>query len=148
MQQEVVTIDDAILAKWLARLTRTLLPGDPLVDMSQQKFRALFTDLCKTLRITHMCFKPYSLRRGGATYHYRRFGNLDRTMLRGRWACLRTARIYITDGLATQQEILWDNAHKQEFRRFCSTLFGTASGQVGKSGITAASPRREAPWWR
>ena len=107
-QQEVVTIDDPILVRWLASLLSGMLPGDPLINLSQQRFRTLFADLCRTLRLTQMSFKPYSLRRGGATYNYRRFGNLECTALRGRWACLRTARIYTTDGLATQQEISHD----------------------------------------
>ena len=143
-QQEVVTIDDAILVRWLATILDGMLPGDPLIDLSQQKFRALFADLCRTLRLTQMSFKPYSLRRGGATYHYRRFGNLDRTALRGRWACLRTARIYITDGVATQQEIRYTSEHKALFLRFRGVLMSAASHQQGRVG-TARSSRRAAP---
>ena len=38
---------------------------------------------------------PYSLRRGGATVHDMEFGNLDRTMMRGKWASIKTTRLYV-----------------------------------------------------
>ena len=40
-------------------------------------------------------WRPTSLRRGGATEDFLRHGQLDRTMLRGRWNSQKTARIYI-----------------------------------------------------
>ena len=127
----MVTIDDSGLAQWIARPCEGMLPGDALIDVSQARFRSLFVDLCFTLQLSAIRFKPYSLCRGGATYHYRRYGNLDSTALRGRWACLRTARIYVTDGLATQQEIHFTDEHWELFRRFRRTLLVAASGQQG-----------------
>ena len=117
-QQEMVTIDDPILVRWLRRIVSNLLPGDLLLDCNQQQFRALFSDLCRTLTVARMAFRPYSLRRGGATYDYRFGGNLDRTVLRGRWTELRI-------GL---------------FRSFwkCSRI----SGGVAGSPVTAASKNR------
>ncbi len=57
------------------------------------------------LGFTEYNFKPYSLRRGGATYDYRVGGRLEATIVRGRWQNAKTARIYITDGLARWAEI-------------------------------------------
>ena len=131
VQQEMVTIDDAELVQWLARLCGAMLPGDTLIDVSQSRFRSIFVDLCLTLQLAAVRYKPYSLRRGGATYHYRRYGNLDATALRGRWACFRTARIYVTDGLAAQQEINFTDEHWYMFRRFRRSLARAASGQQG-----------------
>ena len=142
-QQEMVTIDDAILARWLQSIVQDLLPGDPLINMSHVKFRSLFADLCHTLALTQMSFKPYSLRRGGATFDYRRFGNLDRTALRGRWACLRTARLYISDGLATQQEINYTSEHWTYFRRFHGVL--TAVTRQSGGGGRPRSSRHAVP---
>ena len=49
-------------------------------------------------------FKPYSLRRGGATSHFIACGSLDVVMLRGRWAQARTARVYITTAMLALSE--------------------------------------------
>ena len=42
----------------------------------------------------------YSLRRGGATHWYRTFGDMLLVLYRGRREDSRTARIYVTEGLA------------------------------------------------
>ena len=44
--------------------------------------------------------KPYSLRRGGATFLLQEGVPLDVILLRGRWKSLAVARIYLQDGLA------------------------------------------------
>ena len=43
-------------------------------------------------------FTPYRFRRGGATFDFVIHANLDRNLLRGRWMCYRTARLYIRQG--------------------------------------------------
>ena len=45
---------------------------------------------------------PNSLRRGGATAHYMEFGNLDRTMMRERWASVKTTRLYANSAVHHQ----------------------------------------------
>jgi len=52
------------------------------------------------LGIKEAGYKPYSLRRGGASFDYRQHGVVSRTTLRGRWNSAKTARIYITDAMA------------------------------------------------
>ena len=143
-QQEIVTIDDEVLSRWLFAIVSNLLPGDSFINLSLPKFRSLFADLCRALAITNYGFKPYSLRRGGATYDYRFAGNLDKTALRGRWADLRTARIYITDGLATQQEITYSRTQLASFRRFRGVLHDTVYNQIGRGGELSRSRRAAA----
>ena len=48
---------------------------------------------------------PYSLRRGGACHDYTMHGDVQRTILRGRWSALATARIYITEGYRQATEL-------------------------------------------
>ena len=60
----------------------------------------MFSDCIKSLNLEGFEFRPYSLRRGGATCWFGRYGSLDRILVLGRWAGARTARIYINDGLA------------------------------------------------
>ena len=50
-------------------------------------------------------FRPYSLRRGGATAFYRATRNMPATIERGPWSTLRVARIYINDGLAKEIDL-------------------------------------------
>ena len=50
-------------------------------------------------------FKPYSLRRGGATAYFRASGSMELTLERGRWSSARVGRIYINDGLAKAVEL-------------------------------------------
>ena len=103
-QHEMVSVDDAHLVQWLSKTLQQLLPGDPIVAQTPQAFRKLFYGSIRVLGLTRMEYKPYSLRRGGATHHYRVFGNINGTALRGRWANIKTARIYITDALVKLQE--------------------------------------------
>ena len=52
-----------------------------------------------------MGFRPYSLRRGGATYWFQRHQNLDRILLQGRWHTQKSARIYLNEGLAVLAQL-------------------------------------------
>ena len=109
-------------------------------------FRAFFADMLGTLGLQGRGFKPYSLRRGGATHHFREFANVSATTLRGRWESIKTARIYITDGIAAQQEIRFSSAELRIFRRFDAVLIAAVSGQEGMGGrsLEHGSPRRVA----
>eukprot|EP00972_Heterocapsa_arctica_P040509 5968660-Heterocapsa_arctica.AAC.1 len=56
--------------------------------------------LCEAFGLEEWQFKPYSIRRGGATSHLRAFGSLSLTVDRGRWDNPRSARIYLQSGMA------------------------------------------------
>ena len=45
-------------------------------------------------------WRPYGLRRGGATEHFRQHDNLESTMFKGRWTCTSTARIYLVEAMS------------------------------------------------
>ena len=96
----MVTIDDANLVSLLAWVTESLEPGDFISAMPTWRYRQLFAWACRSLGLESVGFRPYSLRRGGATEDFRAHGQLDRSLIRGRWGNSSTARIYITDGLA------------------------------------------------
>ena len=65
----------------------------------------LFAEALEALGLSQYGFRPYSLRRGGATAFYRATRNMPATIERGRWSTARIARIYINDGLAKEIEI-------------------------------------------
>eukprot|EP00438_Fugacium_kawagutii_P023236 Skav223681 [mRNA] locus=scaffold3470:134573:139091:+ [translate_table: standard] len=63
-------------------------------------WRKKFADYLEALGFTSLQFRPYSLRRGGATFLFRQQGVLDRLMVHGRWQSQRSCRIYIDEGMA------------------------------------------------
>ena len=72
---------------------------------SPARWRSLFNQSLESLHLQHFDFRPYSLRRGGATWWFNRHHSLDKILLQGRWQAPKTARIYINDGLAVLAEL-------------------------------------------
>ena len=91
---ESFTVENRALAQLLYLFCQPLLPGDLILQRSPSQFRELSLALVNEQQLTGD-FKPYSLRRGGATEHFRQTNNMDLTCDRGRWNSVRTCRIYV-----------------------------------------------------
>ena len=93
-------------------------------------------------------FRPYSLRRGGATFWFQKHQNLDKILVQGRWQTQRSARIYLNEGLAvlSQLRVPRDDPRVKPFMTvFCNFLslprfltleppaVGGRAGGVGKT---------------
>ena len=63
-------------------------------------WRKQFSDTIEALGWSEFHFRPYSLRRGGATFWFGRHANFDRLLQLGRWQAIKSARVYLNDGLA------------------------------------------------
>lgn len=74
-------------------------------------WRSLFSQALQGLQLTHFGFRPYSLRRGGATWWFSRHHSLDKILVQGRWQTPKTARIYINEGLAVLAELQIPTSH-------------------------------------
>ena len=96
---ERLVVRDPLALGCLKRLCEGLEPGDALVMMSVAEFRRLWATSIKRLGLEGENYLPYAIRRGGATLFFRQTNNLPLTMMVGRWAHMRTARIYLEDGL-------------------------------------------------
>lgn len=72
----------------------------PCWDQSGSLFRTRFRHLLDALQVAELGFKPYSLRRGGATLEMQSHGLMEKTLVRGRWKNSNIARIYVSDGLS------------------------------------------------
>ena len=72
---------------------------------SPAQWRATFSQGLQELKLSDFEFRPYSLRRGGATWYFSKYNSLDRVMVMGRWQAARTARIYLNESLATLAEM-------------------------------------------
>ena len=79
--------------------------GHTFLTSKPHQWRQLFNSCLEGLKIQQWDFRPYSLRRGGATFFFIKHGSLDRILVHGRWTAVRTARIYINSGLAMLNDI-------------------------------------------
>ena len=83
--------------------------------------------------------QPYSLRRRGATAHFREFGGLDRAAVRGRWKSTSAARLYINEGIAAPANLAAQQRRIMELARvfeFC------INGHWTRPATAAGSPFR------
>ena len=101
---EASTILDPLVTK-LWKIVRSRIPAGSSSNLwiyyrNTAKFHKQFREGLEFLNVDEFGFRVYSLRRGGATAFYRATGNLPQTIERGRWGDVRTARIYINDGVA------------------------------------------------
>ena len=86
------------------------------------QFYKLFSEGFQWLGLGEIGFKPYSLRRGGATAFFRCCRNMEATLDRGRWSTPRVARIYLNDGLAREVELRFTPAQLDRLRLMASAF--------------------------
>ncbi|CAK0789972.1 unnamed protein product, partial [Prorocentrum cordatum] len=98
--REAVHFVDRVILTLLQRAMCDLSDDDPLVRQRGGAFSRAFQALLKFTRLEHVGFQPYSLRRGGVSWHFTKVQSVDATIVRGRWQNPRTARIYIEDSTA------------------------------------------------
>ena len=96
---ESVTVSVSDVIRRLRQWKQSTTPGSSLTP-SPYKWRQQFSQALKALDLESWEFRPYSLRRGGATFWFGKHGSLDRILLQGRWMAAKTARTYLNEGLA------------------------------------------------
>lgn len=115
--QESVTITDKLLLNILHELLlykrATRETRVPIWTRSPGAFRNLFYAMLKFFDIEHLRFRCYSLRRGGATAYFQAHGLMEKTLLRGRWASISVAKLYLCDALSQLPE-LTTSAHSKK----------------------------------
>lgn len=89
------TVREVILLRKATNNART-----PLWDYSGQAFRDKFAHHLRRFHLSNHCFRPYSMRRGGATHLFQATGSMETVMLKGRWNSPKVAKIYISDALS------------------------------------------------
>eukprot|EP00438_Fugacium_kawagutii_P024164 Skav223373 [mRNA] locus=scaffold1536:207881:208807:+ [translate_table: standard] len=86
-----------------------------------QKFRDEFRRLVKFFQLpTNL--RPYSLRRGGATHEFRSTGQMERTLLKGRWGTSAAARHYVQEGLSEITRLHLPPSHADLLQSFASMV--------------------------
>eukprot|EP00435_Cladocopium_sp_Y103_P038382 s3254_g10.t1 len=100
--EEAVSIRDPLVLDLVRTLkdTQEYARGQRLWPHSAQHYRNTFAKYMSFFRISHLEMKPYSLRRGGATFLLQEGVAIDVILIRGRWKSLAVARLYLEDGMA------------------------------------------------
>ena len=116
---ESVTITTDHPLRWLWHWHRQV-PSNTALCPAPGVWRKQFNDTLSALHFEESGFRPYSLRRGGATFWFQKWGTLDRLMLLGRWHAVKTARIYVNEGLAilAEMKLPWNAMNRQYTRMF------------------------------
>jgi len=106
----------------------------PCWNRSGTTFRNLFRDILAQLGLAELGLRPYSLRRGGATYEMQSHGLMEKTLIRGRWKNSNIARIYICDGLAMLPSLRMSLTSKRLVAEMSSIFVNEHHAYGGKRG--------------
>jgi hypothetical protein len=124
--RDIVEFRDGLVWDCCQRHLKSLTAGDLVIQMTPQRARAKLAVYISSLGLASADLRWYSVRRGGATFFFQQSGNMDKTLLRGRWECQRTAKLYITDGMLALSEARMTDASLNLFlslaRSFVSRL--------------------------
>lgn len=101
---ESVTIHAEDVCRRLHQWKQTAAAESLLTGPSHQ-WRKRFNEILTAVELDNFDFRPYSLRRGGATHFFQKQGRFDALLILGRWNAAATARLYINSGLAVLAEI-------------------------------------------
>ena len=93
-----VTFYDPVVARCLSAAMQAAGAAPPLWRKSPAHFRVLRGVMFKRVGLDREVFKPYALRRDGATAHYLEHNHLQSTQHRGRWASYRACRLNVVEG--------------------------------------------------
>lgn len=94
------------------------LPKLKIWSRTAATFRQQFKRLMQVYDVDELGFRPYSLRRGGATALFQETHSMEAALLRGRWESSRVARIYISDGLSHLPRLRMSSTTATMLQRF------------------------------
>ena len=122
---EIVPIDHLwtrlVLEQVLIERKAELRMNCPIWLESGQSFRQRFAAYFHYFNMSHCQYRPYSLRRGGATHFFLTTGSYDLALDRGRWQSTRVAKLYIQDGLAQLPILTLPKADRSRLLSFYPT---------------------------
>ena len=98
---EECVLEDVTVVKALKEACGNSKPEETIYSRPARFFGEELRWLAGLIGFRHQRLTPYSLRRGGATWHMHKYGSLAKTSLVGRWKHEGTAKIYI-DGAAAE----------------------------------------------
>ena len=121
---ESVTITELNVIQLLKKWKAVASPYDYLTD-KPHVWRDMFQQCLKGIQVEKWDFRPYSLRRGGATSLFVKVGSLDRVLILGRWTAVKTAKIYLNSGLAMLADLQIPKHHLRPFHLVFSNFLSS-----------------------
>lgn len=100
-RRQHVLISDVCTCVWVKWLIQGRSSDEPLWPWGESVARSLFRTLCRSRGLTSSGLTLASLRAGGATHAYQVCQDVSRIQFMGRWASLRTVKIYIQEAMST-----------------------------------------------
>ena len=102
---ECAVVDSALAVKALRKAMKGKPKSTTVRSLSIPKIRAMLKELLNLFGLDVGAYNFYSLRRGGATSYFFKTGSMEKTLAKGRWESVATARIYIQDAVAQAGEL-------------------------------------------
>ena len=136
----------------VVRLVKEWKKGVPVgapMTSTPPKWRQLFNHALEKLGVASFQFRPYSLRRGGATFFFQKHQNLDRILVQGRWHTQKSARLYLNEGLAVLAQMRLP-PHDSRLKPYLTVYrnfllrpaFPTLEPPVGRTGGRGRGPMK------
>jgi len=127
-EPESVVVRDPLVVTMMGLAVEGLMPGDRLIAHTPAAFRTAFAEDVQKLGLSSTAYKPYSLRRGGATHRFRSGEPMASIAEVGRWAHLSTCRIYINDAISEVTAITIPKGMQRQIAREEAELLALLGG--------------------
>ena len=111
-----------VRTRWVRKRLSKCQPGDLLIGCSAAAARQWLKFLLQGFGVSEFNYRWYSFRRGGATHFFRHSGNMEATLINGRWESSRTARIYLAEGALALAEATFTEDQKGILLSFASSF--------------------------
>ena len=123
-QQEVVCFECPLASALLRVAAWGRAPGDTILGVGNTAFRSWWARALGKLSLNADVLRPYSIRRGGATWCLQQTGALETVLLRGRWSSSTVARGYLQEGLALLAQASLSPESRELMTHFTELLRG------------------------
>ena len=114
---EVVYLSDPSIVRLLYNVCAAGEPSRPIFAGKAKEFSSVLRSYALRLGFRHPRLSLYSLRRGGAAWHFATWASYDKTCEAGRWAQIRTARIYIDGAIAEHRPLCLSHSHLERMTK-------------------------------
>ena len=117
---ESVVFDDPVIRGLIVKFQAGR--SGPVLQSRASSFRGFFFLLLNFFGLQQCGYHPYSVRRGGATWHFAKYGSMSKTCLHGRWSAEKIAKIYIEDAMAVLGEAKMTPTQWKWLKSFASKI--------------------------
>ena len=133
---ERLEVTEQIAVRSLRALMASMKTSTTFWTSSRYAFMKLWDDIVAHFGLQGLNYKPYSLRRGGASTAYKNGATLDQLVSKGRWQQVATARIYLDTGLQALTQLQIPPSSRPLLRQMAHYCAVSQSGARGKGKRT------------